>query len=321
MSPLVEPRWHPSNDLTLIKGYHEEELHRLPKASVRLVITSPPYNLGKSYEKVNRWVPSRLRSEPLVFASYLHGFSPLLHELERVVVPGGSVCFQLGNHVTSDGQVHPLDIYFFSMLTARGFVPRNRIVWHFDHGLHAKKRLSGRYETILWMTKGEKVPYVFNLDPIRVPSKYPGKTHYKPGPKYGQLSGNPLGKNPSDFWKTIGDDWERGVWEIPNVKSNHVEKTAHPCQFPIELVERCVLALSNPGDLILDPYAGSGTTLVAAQLHGRRAIGIEKEPSYILIAKKRIALAAKGKLPRRPLGKPIHQPSGKTSRRPAEWWT
>ena len=107
---------------------------------------------------------------------------------------------------------------------------RNRIVWHFEHGLHCSRRLSGRYETIMWFTKGDD--YVFELDPIRVPQKYPGKKYFK-GPKAGQYSCNPLGKNPGD------------VWTIPNVKSNHVEKTGHPCQFPVELIERLVLALTR----------------------------------------------------------------------------
>ena len=125
-----------------------------------------------------------------------------------------------------------------------GLKLRNRIIWRFNHGLHCKKRFSGRYETILWFTKNDE--YVFNLDPVRVPSKYPGKRHFK-GPKRGQLSGNPLGKNPSDIWDVVQQDWEDEVWDIPNVKANHPEKTEHPCQFPVELVQRCVLALTQPG--------------------------------------------------------------------------
>lgn len=127
---------------------------------------------------------------------------------------------------------------------------RNRIIWHFGHGLHSKKRFSGRYEVVLWYTKSNE--YTFNLDDVRVPSKYPGKRHFK-GPKAGQLSGHPLGKNPDD------------VWNIPNVKSNHVEKTSHPCQFPVGLIERLTLALTNKSELIFDPFAGvasAGVVLV-----------------------------------------------------------
>src|SRR6185437_14514098 len=131
--------------------------------------------------------------------------------------------------------------------------------------LHCATRLSGRYETVLWFTKADK--YKFYLDRIRVPQKYPGKKHYK-GPKKGQFSSNPAGRNPGD------------VWAIPNVKHNHPEKTDHPCQFPLELVERLILALTDNGDLVCDPYMGSGTTIAAAVLHGRRAAGSEVKEAY-----------------------------------------
>src|SRR5207245_1244620 len=152
--------------------------------------------------------------------------------------------------------------------------------------LHASKRFSGRYETLLWFTKGDE--YTFNLDAVRVPSKYPGKTHFK-GQKRGQPSGNPLGKNPSDKWQVLVQDWENALWNIPNVKANHPEKTIHPCQFPIELVERCVLALTNEGDWVLDPFSGVGSALLAALRNGRKSIGCEKEAEYVAIAKQRVA--------------------------------
>jgi adenine-specific DNA-methyltransferase len=158
------------------------------------------------------------------------------------------------------------------------------------------------------------------LDPVRVPSKYPGKRHFK-GPKRGLPSGNPLGKNPSDVWDVVVHDWEQGVWDIPNVKANHPEKTVHPCQFPVELVERCVLALTNPGGRVFDPYCGVGSTVIAALKNGRKGIGAELDPEYVRIAKARISRFLAGELPIRPLGKPLHQPSGreKVSQPPPEW--
>ena len=93
--------------------------------------------------------------------------------------------------------------------------------------------------------------YKFNLDPVRVPQKYQGKRSYK-GPNKGKPSGNPLGKNPSDVWKIIQENWDEELWEIPNVKASHVEKTIHPTQYPIELIERLVLALTNEQDFIFD---------------------------------------------------------------------
>jgi adenine-specific DNA-methyltransferase len=195
---------------------------------------------------------------------------------------------------------------------------RNRIVWHFGHGLHASKRFSGRYETILWFTKSDH--YVFNLDDVRVPSRYPGKRHFK-GPNKGKPSGNPLGKNPSDVWQVIEQDWDTLLWDIPNVKANHPEKTSHPCQYPIELAERCILALTHEGDWVLDPYAGVGTSLIAAAIHNRRAMGSEKESAYVEIAHERLNAFMSGELKARPMGKPIFVPTGKekVSQVPDEW--
>ncbi|MDE0398308.1 MAG: site-specific DNA-methyltransferase, partial [Candidatus Poribacteria bacterium] len=211
-----------------------------------------------------------------------------------------------------------LDIYFYEIFKRFDLKLRNRIIWRFNHGLHCTKRFSGRYETILWFTKGNE--YVFNLDPVRVPAKYPGKRHFK-GPKKGQLSGNPLGKNPSDIWDVVKQDWEDEVWDIPNVKANHPEKTEHPCQFPVELVQRCVLALTDSEGIVLDPYGGVGSTIIGALQYNRKAIAAEQDSTYIAITRERIQRFAQGTLPLRPLGKPIHKPTGKEriAQLPLEW--
>ena len=137
--------------------------------------------------------------------------------------------------------------------------------------------------------------YTFDLDAVRVPQKYPGKKYYK-GPRAGQYSSNPLGKNPGD------------VWIIPNVKHNHPEKTIHPCQFPVELIERLVLSLTSPGDLVVDPFMGVGTTAVAALKNDRRAVGAEIEPDYHSIAHERVQMASKGELKTRPMTRPVYEP-------------
>jgi adenine-specific DNA-methyltransferase len=268
-------------------------------------VTSPPYNIGKEYEQ-RRDVQA-----------YLQEQDEVITELVRILREDGSICWEIGNYV-HQGEVVPLDVLFYGVFKKHGLRLRNRIVWHFGHGLHASKRFSGRYETILWFTKTDE--YIFNLDAVRIPSKYPGKTHYK-GPNKGRPSGNPLGKNPSDVWEVVQRDWDRGVWEIPNVKANHPEKTIHPCQFPVELVERCVLALSNEGDWVMDPYCGVGSTLIAGLKHGRKVIGCEKERQYVDVARERIEHLLAGKLKVRRLGTPIYEPSGreKVSRRPSEW--
>ncbi len=293
---------------TLLEGDSLKRLADLPKGSVKLVITSPPYNIGKEYET------------QVELEHYLDWLKPIIAELYRVTSDGGSVCWQVGNFV-DDSEVFPLDIFFYPIFKKLGLKLRNRIVWHFDHGLHASKRLSGRYETMLWFTKGED--YTFNLDAIRVAAKYPGKRHFKPGPNYGKPSGNPLGKNPSDIWKVLVQDWETSLWNIPNVKANHPEKTIHPCQFPIELVERCVLALTNEGDTVLDPFTGVASAMLAALRHDRRAIGIDRDRRYLDESRRRIEMLAAGTLPYRQLGKPVYVPTGKesVSQIPLEWQT
>lgn len=268
----------------------------IPDESVKLIITSPPYNIGKSYET---------RQD---INEYMQSFKSLVSELVRILAHDGSICWQVGNYVEK-GEVYPLDIYFYSVFKDAGLHLRNRIIWHFGHGLHCSRRFSGRYETILWFTKSDS--YTFNLDDVRVPSKYPGKKYFK-GDKRGTLSGNPLGKNPSDIWEMtlerLYDDWDSQIWDIPNVKNNHPKKLNHPCQFPIELAERCVLALTNEGDTVYDPFAGVGSGLVAALKNNRRALGSEKEREYVDAGLERIERLREGALAMRPIYRPIYDP-------------
>ena len=286
-------------------GDATEFLRTLPDNLIMLSMTSPPYNIGKEYEQHTS------------IDAYLSQQEPILDELVRTLSPEGSLCWQVGNYV-NDGEVFPLDMYYYPLFKKRGLRLRNRIIWHFGHGLHASKRFSGRYETLLWFTKTDR--YTFNLDAVRVPSKYPGKRHYK-GERKGQISGNPLGKNPSDLWEFVAQEWEQELWDIPNVKSNHPEKTEHPCQFPIELVERCVLAFTNENDVVFDPYCGVASSLIAGLKHGRKVVGCEKEARYVEIGKERIRQFYAGMLGIRPIGTPVYQPSGreKISQIPEEW--
>ena len=289
----------------VINGDSLKVLGGIEDGKFDLIITSPPYNVGKSYETKTS------------IEKYLETQEEIINELVRTLSDKGNLCWQVGNYVDK-GEVFPLDIYYYQIFKKHGLKLRNRIIWHFGHGLHASNRFSGRYETILWFSKTND--YIFNLDNVRVPAKYPGKLHFK-GIKKGLPSGNPLGKNPSDIWEIVAKDWETAMWDIPNVKSNHPEKTEHPCQFPIELVERCVLALTNEKSWVLDPYAGVGSTLIASIKNNRNAVGIEKEKKYCDIAKQRIIDFNEGKLKIRPINKPIHKPSGndKVSQIPKEW--
>lgn len=264
-------------------GRTEDFLNALPEEPIfDLVVTSPPYNIGKSYEKKT------------ALEEYLEWQKIIIDKIVPRIKTGGSLCWQVGNFV-EENQIFPLDIEFAPIFKRHPLHLRNRIIWHFGHGLHTQKRFSGRYEVVLWYTKTDsaKDPYVFNLDAVRVPSKYPGKKHFK-GPKAGQLSGNPLGKNPED------------VWTIPNVKSNHVEKTDHPCQYPVGLVERLVLALTNSDGLVFDPFSGVASAGVAAALHGRRYWGCELMEGYAKTGVQRIQDALDGVAKYRPHDMPLY---------------
>lgn len=287
-----------------IKLFNEDCLKifkTLENNSIDLIITSPPYCMRKEYENISDDIDSFTKLN-----------KKAIYESQRVLKNGGSLCWQVGFHV-KDSIIVPLDCIIYNIVdelnksldpSSRLYL-HNRIIWSFGHGLNAEKRLSGRYETIMWFTKGTK--YLFNLDEIRVPQKYPGKKYSK-GEKAGQFSGNPLGKNPSD------------VWDIPNVKANHIEKTEHPCQFPIAIPQRLIKALTSIDNVVMDPFSGSGTTAIACIMENRKFIGCELNKKYINIANKRITDAVNGIIKCRP-DVPVMEPdiSQKVAQKPEEF--
>ena len=269
---------YPGNCLYLLK--------QIPDQSIQLIVTSPPYNIGKEYET------------KLTLSTYIKQQTQVIKECVRVLSKTGSLCWQVGNYVNKSSII-PLDTALNPVFTSFNLKMRNRIIWHFEHGLHCTKRFSGRYETIVWFTKSDD--YIFNLNPVRVPQKYPSKKYFK-GPKAGQYSCNPLGKNPGD------------LWVIPNVKNNHVEKTDHPCQFPVELIDRFVLSMTNKQDWVLDPFLGSGTSIISALKHGRKGIGAETNKQYVQITCDRIEQLKNGSLKIRPMNTPVYDP-----KEPKKW--
>ncbi|WP_426348681.1 DNA-methyltransferase [Alloiococcus sp. CFN-8] len=271
----------------------EKFLDLLPEEPIfDLVITSPPYDIGKEYEKI------------MPLEEYVAWQKRIINKIYVRLKDTGSICWQVGNYV-NNGSIIPLDIELAPIFKELNMQLRNRIIWHFGHGLHSKKRFSGRYEVIMWYTKSDD--YVFNLDPVRVPAKYPGKKYFK-GPNKGKLSGNPLGKNPED------------VWEIPNVKSNHVEKTIHPCQFPVGLIERLILSMTNAGGLVFDPFCGVASAGVASLIHKRHFWGCEVMKEYIDVGKERLEESIDGTVQYRPFDKPLYDHTqSKLSKVPDEW--
>ena len=271
----------------------EKVLDRLPEEPIfDLVVTSPPYDIGKEYEK------------RMPLSEYVEWQRRIITKIYPRLKDRGSICWEVGNYI-NNGEIAPMDIELAPIFKDLNMQLRNRIVWHFGHGLHSKKRFSGRYEVIMWYTKQDD--YIFNLDPVRVPSKYPGKRYFK-GPNKGNLSGNPLGKNPED------------VWEIPNVKSNHIEKTIHPCQFPVALIERLILSMTDVGGLVFDPFAGVASSGVAALKNNRSFWGCEIVPEYIEVGRQRLEDSLVGNVKYRPMDKPLYDPAkSKLSETPAEW--
>ena len=250
-----------------------ELLSRIPDESVQLTVTSPAYCMRKEYEPAKR------------IEAFVEIHQRVLPEIIRVTAKGGSICWQVG-YCVRNSSVIPLDYIVHDLMTDHiELTLRNRIIWTYGHGLHCSNRFSGRHEVVLWYTKGDE--YTFDLNAVRVPQKYPGKRHYR-GPRKGKLSGHVLGKNPSD------------VWDIPNVKANHIEKTKHPCQFPVALALQLIRAFTKPNDVVLDPFLGSGTTGVAAISADRRFWGAELLRKYHKIAEKRCEAAIRGSARIRP---------------------
>jgi len=235
---------------------------KIPNESVDLIVSSPPYNIGKT---VNDRRP---------LEQYLDWQKEILTECHRVLKQTGSIFWEVGAYIGADGSHIPLDIKFFPIFEDLGMIPRNRIIWIRPHGMHAKNKFSGRYEAILWFTKS--MNYKFFLDPIKVPQKYDNKKYWR-GEKKGEFSCDPMGKN-------VGD-----VWAFRNVRHNHEEDTIHPSQFPEDLVARIILVTTEPFDVILDPFMGTGATAVVAKKFNRFFCGSEIDEKYVAITNQRLS--------------------------------
>jgi adenine-specific DNA-methyltransferase len=292
---VISPKYSENAPCVLIHDDCNRAIKSLPDESVDITVTSPPYFMGKEYDKSTK------------IEDFIEAHRLMLPELLRVTKPGGGICWQVGYHVSRAGVLTPLDYLVYQIFnSSEELFLQNRIIWTFGHGLHAKKKFSGRHEVILWFSKGKD--YYFNLDSVRVPQKYPGKT-YAHGEKKGQPSGNPNGKNPGD------------VWDMPNVKAKHVEKMGHPCQFPIGLAQRLVRALTPPNGRVHDPYMGSGSTGAAALLEGRKFTGSEINEEYYKIAWTRCGQVSTNEIKYRPLDKPVQvpDPNSSVARKPANF--
>lgn len=228
-------------------------LDSLPSGCANMVLTSIPYNLGKSYG-------SSPCADSLAYVYYVGWMMQVISDCARILKPGAVMFLEAGSTRDETGSLIPLDVVLFDAMKKSGLEFQSRIAWTVPHGLTPKRRLSERYETALVFSKGPIA--TFNPTPGRTPQKQPGKRAFK-GPNKGKLSGHPLGAFPSN------------VWPIPNIGANHPEKTGHPAQFPVELARRAIQIYTNVGDLVIDPFSGSGTTHVAARETGRGFSGAD----------------------------------------------
>jgi adenine-specific DNA-methyltransferase len=235
-------------------------MKQLPNNLIHLTVTSPPYNIGKTYEDL------------LPLDAYLDWCEQWIAEIHRTSCATSSFWLNLGYlSIPERAKAIPIPYLLWDRIP---FFLIQEVVWHYGAGVAGKKFFSPRNEKFLWYVK-DVDNYTFNLDEVRDPNvKYPRQK------KHGKIKVNPLGKNPGD------------VWLFPKVTSGKnrasAERTAHPAQFPEEVITRIVKASSDEGDLVFDPFMGSGTTAKVALELGRNVIGFEKLPEYCDIIASRI---------------------------------
>jgi adenine-specific DNA-methyltransferase len=245
----------------IYRGDCMEMMSKLPDGIIDLTVTSPPYNIGKAYES------------PMAIEDYLVWCEKWIAEIYRLTSPTGAFWLNLGYFdVPHRAKALPIAYMLWSRIP---FYIIQEIVWNYGAGVAGRRFFSPRNEKFLWCVKNPD-HYVFNLDDVRDPDvKYPNQK------KNGKLKCNPLGKNPSD------------VWQFPKVTSGtdraSKERTEHPAQFPVAVIDRIVRASSNEGDLVLDPFLGSGTTAEVCLSTNRKSIGLEIRVDYVQLAEQRLA--------------------------------
>ncbi|MCI0556888.1 MAG: site-specific DNA-methyltransferase [Nitrososphaera sp.] len=237
-----------------------EVMRHIQSPFINLTVTSPPYNIGKEYEQV------------LPVVDYLNWSKDWIDEVYRLTLDNGAFWLNLGYvPIKNRAKAIPLPYLLWELIH---FFLVQEIVWNYGAGVAGRRFYSPRNEKFLWYVKDES-NYTFNLNDVRDPNiKYPNQK------KNGKIKVNLNGKNPSD------------VWQIPKVTSgknrSSKERTSHPAQFPQAVIERIIKASSNLGEVVFDPFMGSGTTALVALGLGRRVLGFEINSDYCQIAASRL---------------------------------
>lgn len=260
--------FYQNNDCLIYNMDSLEGMNLLNENIIDLTITSPPYNIGKEYENI------------LKIEDYIKWTKNWINNVYNLTKPTGAMLLNLG-YVEFEGIAKAIPIPYL-IWDKVPFYLIQEIVWNYGAGVSCKHYLSPRNEKWLWYVKS-KDNYIFNLDDIRDKNVlYPNQK------KNGKLRCNSIGKNPSD------------VWQIAKITSGEgrssKERTKHPAQFPIDLIERIVKGFSNPGDLILDPFIGSGSTALPCINEKRKILGFEINKEYCSIISNRIENHIENKL-------------------------
>jgi site-specific DNA-methyltransferase (adenine-specific) len=267
-----------------------ELLAGLPPACVDLAFADPPFNIGYEYDHYD---DRRAKAE------YLKWTEAWLAAVRRVLKPTGSVYVAIGDEYAAELKVRLDDL---------GLTLRNWVVWHYTFGVNCSKKFNRSHAHILYYVADAK-RFTFNADAVRVPSARLTT--------YADRRANPRGKLPDDTWVLRPQEEERcfaadsDTWHVPRVCGTFKERGDHPCQMPEAVLERIVRVSSDPGDLVLDPFAGSGTTLAVAKRLGRRYLGVELSAEYHRKVEERLARVAVE--PRPPAAKAFnHRPRQRT---------
>ena len=242
-------------------------MSRMPEGSVDLVFADPPFNIGYEYD---RYDDRREKDE------YLKWTDRWLQGVSRVLSPTGSVYVAIGDEYAAEIKIR---------MDAMGWTMRNWIVWHYTFGVNCTKKFNRSHAHIFYYVADPK-SFTFNADTIRVASARQTT--------YADSRANPKGKLPDDTWvlrpqedNSVFPD-EGDTWAISRVCGTFKERSEHPCQMPLAVLERIVKVSSNPGDLVMDPFSGSGTTLVAAKKWGRDYLGTELSENYADLCRDRL---------------------------------
>lgn len=260
MNAGCEPVYFGDESKKIIHGDALTELKKLPSTSVDLIFADPPYNIGKDFDGlVESW-------DEETFLAWLF---ECIDECHRILTPQGTM------YIMNSTENMP----YIDLKCRQLFTIKSRIVWSYDSsGVQAKNFFGSMYEPILMMVKDSK-SYTFNRDDVLVEAKTGAKRaliDYRKNPP-----------QPYNHKKVPGN-----VWDFPRVRYLMDEYENHPTQKPQALLERIILASSNPGEIVLDPFAGSFTTGATAVALNRRFIGIEVNDEYVKMGLRRLSISS-----------------------------